>query len=125
MGATLILRLIAACPSAQEAEDLLREVRPWIEEHAPIERHVIEPYWKFPDHHELCLYLVGGGRPLARFVALRDLAARGWTQSGDDTDRSMVWNPTPGCELLSPRVRWAELILSRPPGRNKRRRSAR
>ena len=70
-----------------------------------------EPYWKMPD----CLgFHIGFDTdPELVWRLVRALGTRGWYESGDEYDRSAVWNPGQGPALVHPDVRWAELQLTR------------
>jgi hypothetical protein len=87
------------------------------EPHAAVARHTVEPYWKDPAFWDVTLYLRSAEPARTLFERLLALAERGWTvgEAEDaDEDRWAVWNPAPGVELLTPRVRWAELQVWRP-----------
>ncbi len=74
---------------------------------APQPLHAPEPYPKLPDTWECAFEL-----HQARFEDLTALCGEGWWHGGDETDRSSVWNAAPGRALLTPAVRWAELLTT-------------
>ncbi len=91
------------------AKAFQRTVRPIIESHAPIARSEVDQYWKISDWYEITFELRPTDDPTRVYRDLLGLGDGGWTSYGDATDRSSAWNPTSGSELLSHRVRWAEL----------------
>ena len=110
----LLLRLMAEVGGAGEAEEELRLIVPRIEGYAAIEKHTIERYWKIPAYWEITLHLRPLGSAQGVYERLLGLAEGGWTRGAADEadgDRWAVWNAAPGVELLTPRIRWAELQL--------------
>lgn len=72
----------------------------------------MERYWKTPAYWEITFHLRPLGSAPAVYERLLDLAEGGWTRGEADEadgDRRAVWNAAPGVELLTPRIRWAEL----------------
>jgi len=112
-NANLLLRLYAELADAEEAEQLRCAITPQIEAHARIEEHESEPYWKIPAYYGLTLRLRPYGDPSMAFDNLVALSASGWTFSGGPLPhaRDAVWNPSPGADFLSPKVKWAHLDL--------------
>lgn len=103
----LILRALVQAPQAAQAQveqaALLRALAPF----APRPLHAPEPYPKLPETWECAFEL-----QQACFEDLTAMCGEGWWHGGDEADRSSVWNAAPGRALLTPAVRWAELLTT-------------
>ncbi|HEX2202472.1 MAG TPA: hypothetical protein VHG91_04215 [Longimicrobium sp.] len=115
-GTRLLLRAMVEVGSAAEAGMEARRIAARVAPFAEVARSTAARYEKVPYYWEVTLYLrPAAGSARALFERLRSEAAAGWTAGAghddDDDGRWAVWNAVPGAQLLSPRVRWAELQL--------------
>jgi hypothetical protein len=104
----LILRIFAECGSGERAAEVGRDLAAALAAFRPVASMEPARYRKLPELFEFSFDLSPGTR--ATFDAVLARAADGWVHTGDEEHGSSVWNRPPGGMLLSPAVRWAELI---------------
>ena len=102
----LFLRVFAECGSEGYAEHLQRELCVALTTWVLAKPSTARRYWKMPDLFEFTFRLTP-----ATFEARDQIigSASGWHHSGDELDRSSVWNRSPGVSFLVAEVTWAEL----------------
>ncbi len=102
----VMVRVMAHCASEEEAwrldQDLLQALAAF-----DATRHgAPQRYWKMPELYEFSFAVAG----VQRLPAITALCGRAWTEAGDETDPSWVWNAVPGVAFLHPGVVWAEVL---------------
>jgi hypothetical protein len=103
----LFLRAFADCDGDSGADQLQRELCAALTNWASAKPMAASRYWKMPELFEFTFSLMPATIEVRD--AIVDSVRGGWHISGDETDRSFVWNRSPGLFFLTPEVAWAEL----------------
>jgi hypothetical protein len=114
LQAKLFVRVISEVADEAEAQAEARLIAPQLEPFAPVVDRRMKQYYKFPECWDIVLKLRPATIEFDIFYRLVELAEAGWyvgKSEPEDQFRWAVWNPEPGVELLTPRVRWAELQM--------------
>lgn len=110
----LFVRVISEVADEAEAQAEARLIAPRLEPFAPVVGRQMKQYHKFPECWDIALELRPATTEFDIFYRLLELAEAGWDvgkSDPEDQDRWAVWNPAPGVQFLTPRVRWAELQM--------------
>ncbi|MBP6766060.1 MAG: hypothetical protein KA141_13730 [Rubrivivax sp.] len=110
----LLLRAFVQAPGEADVHATSTRLLQALHAFAPRPAGPPERYWKLPQWVELTLDLAPA--TAASFDRLLAMQPQGWADSGDEHDRSAVWNAAPGVAWLLPELQWAELILTVRPG---------
>ncbi len=106
----LLLRAFVQAPGEADVHATSTRLLQALHAFAPRPAGPPERYWKLPQWVELTLDLAPA--TAASFERLLAMQPQGWADSGDEHDRSAVWNAAPGVAWLLPELQWAELILT-------------
>ena len=105
----LFMRVFAECDSSAAANAIAADILAALSHLDVIISTEPKPYWKIAAYFDFTfIALQADQASLRKIVAL---CADGWVHSGDEHERTSVWNKESDASFLAPSVQWASVDL--------------